>query len=166
MIALATELYKERMKNSRPYDDTSHTSKKPKKNPKDKDRGGQRPPLEQWRFRFDGEDKDDDGVEYVWCPHHGHKDTDGKQSGMYMPSPHDYDEWAKQRKEKRGAWETKRSKKVIPDGGGETTKPAGTLSLSKSFKSALTTHVNLSDEEAAFIMDKVEKEMKEEEEGK
>ena len=45
-------------------------------------------------------------------------------------------------------------------GGGGNTKSDGKLSLSKSFKSALTTHVNLSDKEADFIMETVESEHK------
>ena len=51
-----------------------------------------------------------------------------------------------------------------PDGGGNT-KSTGKLSLAKSFKSALTTHVKLYDKEAEFIMKKIEKE-NEEEKGK
>ena len=53
------------------------------------------------------------------------------------------------------------SKSKKPDGGGNT-KSAGKLSLAKSFKSALTTHVKLSDKEAEFIMNKIEKENEEE----
>ena len=44
-----------------------------------------------------------------------------------------------------------------PDGGGNT-KSTGKLSLAKSFKYALTTHVKLSDKEAEFIMEKIERE--------
>ena len=48
-----------------------------------------------------------------------------------------------------------------PDGGGNT-KSTGKLYLAKSFKSALTTHVKLSDKEAEFIMENTERENYEE----
>ena len=44
-----------------------------------------------------------------------------------------------------------------PDGGGNN-KFTGKLYLAKSFKSALTTHVKLSDKEAEFIMENIERE--------
>ena len=56
------------------------------------------------------------------------------------------------------------AKRKKPDGGGNT-KSTRKLSLAKSFKSALTTHVKFSDKEYEFIMENIEKE-NEEEKGK
>ena len=162
VMALATELYKERLKNSRSKDETPRDGKKSRKNAKE---GSARPGLEHWKFTFKGKNKTESGVKYDWCTDHGHKDADGKKSGMYMPSPHNHKDWLKIKMEKQTSYKERVSEKKKQGGGGNSTKPASSLSLSKSFKSALTTHVKLSDEEAEFIMDKIAKE-NEEAEGK
>ena len=61
------------------------------------------------------------------------------------------------------AWKPKVAERRKSVGSGNTKKLAGSLALSKSFKSAITTHVKLSDEEANFIMDKIGKEDEENE---
>ena len=84
-----------------------------------------------------------------------------------METPHDHDQWLKKRSEKQTAWKAKLAERKKSDGGGNgggnTNIATGGLALSRSFKSALTTHVKLSDEEADFIMKEIEKETKEEE---
>ena len=127
-MALATELYKERLKNSRSKDDTHRGGKKPRKNAKE---GSARPGLEPWKFTFKGKNKTESGVKYDWCPDHGHKDTEGKKSGVYMPSPHDHDDWLTIKKEKHTSYKERRSETKKQGGGGNSTKPAGSLSLSK-----------------------------------
>ena len=74
-----------------------------------------------------------------------------------MDAPHNHPQWLKNKEEKHSAWKAKVAKRKKPDGGGNT-KSTGKLSLSKSFKYALTTHVKLSDKEAEFIMEKIERE--------
>ena len=83
---------------------------------------------------------------------------------MYMEAPHDHPQWLKNKEEKHSAWKAKAAERKKSDGSGNT-KSTGKLSLAKSFKYALTTHVKLSDKKAGFIMEKIERE-NEEEKGK
>ena len=76
---------------------------------------------------------------------------------MYMEAPHNHLQCLKNKEEKHSVWKSKVAERKKPNGG-ENTKSTGKLSLAKSFKSDLTTHVKLSDKEAEFIMDKIEKE--------
>ena len=80
-----------------------------------------------------------------------------------MEGPHDHSQWLKNKEEKHSHWKAKVAKRKKPDEGGNT-KSTSKLSLAKSFKSALTTHVKLSDKEAEFIMNNIEKENEEERE--
>ena len=43
-----------------------------------------------------------EGPNYVWCPKH--TSTDGSINGLYMPSPHNQDEWAKAKADKTAAF--------------------------------------------------------------
>ena len=113
--------------------------------------------MDPWRFAFDGKTKIENGVKYEWCAHHGHKNDKGNQSGMYMEAPHNHPQWIKNKEEKHSAWKAKVAERKKPDGVGNT-KSTGKLSLAKSFKSTLTTHAKLSNKEAEFIMDKIERE--------
>ena len=76
---------------------------------------------------------------------------------MYMKAPHDYPQWLKNKEEKHSAWKAKVAERKKSDGG-RNTKSTGKLSLSKSFKSAFTTHVKRSDKEAEFIIEMIERE--------
>ena len=78
-----------------------------------------------------------------------------------METPHDHPQWLKHKEEKHSACKSKLAERKKSDGGGNT-KSTGKLSLSKSFKSTLTTHVKLSDKEDFFIMEKIERENDEE----
>ena len=75
IIAMATELYKERLRNLRPNDRSNRPRKKSRANPREPLR--KRPPLDPWRFAFDGKTKTENGVKYKWCAHHGHKNDKG-----------------------------------------------------------------------------------------
>ena len=66
LVAMATVLYREKLKNSHPKDRTTSGGKKPRKNPKET--FNKRPPLDPWRFTFSGKNKTDDGVKYKVCP--------------------------------------------------------------------------------------------------
>ena len=93
IISMATKLYKEKLKNLRPNDRSNHLGKKSRVNPMES--SNKRPPLDPWRFAFDGKTKTVSGVKYEWCAHHGHKNDKGNQTGMYMETPHDHPQWLK-----------------------------------------------------------------------
>ena len=76
---------------------------------------------------------------------------------MCMEAPHNHTQWLNNKEEKHSAWKVKVGERKNTDGGGNT-KSTGKLFLAKSFKSSLTTHVKLSDKEAEFIMEKIERE--------
>ena len=79
---------------------------------------------------------------------------------MYMPDPHDHEEWLKQREERAAAWKAgKKTASEKKSGGGGNTKSGGKgLVLSKSMQSILATKAGLSDEEAKFLVESAEKE--------
>ena len=74
-----------------------------------------------------------------------------------MEAPHYHPQWLNNKEEKHSAWKSKLEERKKPDGG-VNTKSTGKLSLAKSFKSSLTNHVKLSNKEAEFIMEKIERE--------
>ncbi len=60
------------------------------------------------------------GRKYVWCPKHTSKD--GSINGLYMPSPHDQDEWAKAKADKTAAF--KKRKEDAKKAGDKQASPA------------------------------------------
>ena len=90
---MTTELYKERLRNSRPNERSNCPGKKSRANPRES--SSKRPPFDSWRFAFDGKTKTENGVKYEWCAHHGHKNDKGNQIGMYMEAPHEHPQWLK-----------------------------------------------------------------------
>ena len=78
---------------------------------------------------------------------------------MYMPAPHDHAAWVKNKAEKQAAWKEKQKsqraakRKGKPDDASKSNKKSSSsgggekLTLSKSFRAALTTKVQLSDAE-------------------
>jgi hypothetical protein len=120
--------------------------------------------LPDWRITKSGATCTHDGQKYDWCPHHGpdNRNSDGgkkKKTGMYMPSPHDHDAWAANRKEKiaqRDKLRAERQGEKKDAGAGAGKKRAATngkLKLAKSFKTALVSKVQLSDAEVKDIVD-------------
>ena len=105
IIAMATELYKERLRNLCLNDRSNRPGKMPMANLREP--SSKRPPLDPWRFNFDGKTKTENGVKYKWCAHHGHKNDKGNQRGIYMEAPHDYPQWLKNKEEKHSAWKAK-----------------------------------------------------------
>ena len=92
IIDLATGLNKEQAKNS------------PCKNPPWKT-SGKWNVLVKWRFEHTGEEKSDPEVnKFVWCKKHSRKDTNGFQSGIYMPAPHDQERWKERKTARNTAW--------------------------------------------------------------
>ena len=79
---------------------------------------------------------------------------------MYMPHPHNHKEWAAHRdKYNSDRKEKQRSKKnhkyEADDDDPPKKSSGGNLSLSKSFKSALVTHIMLSNQESNQLVDNV-----------
>ena len=123
------------------------------------------PPLPDWRITKKGPSYTHDGTKYDWCPHHGpnNRGKDKTKSGMYMPSPHNHDDWLKDRKSKQAARDArnkdssankrKSSESDFKGDSGKRASSKGKLSLAKSFKSALVSKVQLSDAEVQDIID-------------
>ena len=92
---------------------------------------------------------------------HGRK-KDGVQSGMYMPYGHDHDEWLAKKKSSSDSWKERQKekreagkRKSDDDSSDEPPKKKGgddkagkKLVLAKKMRSALTTKIQLGDEEA------------------
>ena len=162
MIALATALFEEKRKNSYLSKDisTPRTKKKGKYSKNTTPNEGKVP---KWKFKYEGDEVEVEGVDYAWCEHHGHKDQTGKQSGMYMHAPHDHAKWAKRKAERisRGKEKgTGKEPKVTPkppSNPSPKTSPKqsdganGKLALAKSFKSVLTSNAQFSNEESDYI---------------
>ena len=150
VIALATELKKERAKNNQqgPGDKSGQPRKTPAGVP-------------NWKFTNVGATTKcpTSGDTFKWCPHHGKKDGKG-QRGMYMPADHDHKKWEAEKKAKNDAWNAKKKagkRKADGDDKGAQPDPkkgGGKLALAKSFHSALTSKVQLSDAEAKDLIDK------------
>ena len=157
MVAMATELYKEQQKNRAGRDPLKERIPKTARvGEKGAGHG-----LADWKFKKEGKTKTYLGTEFVWCPKHGHKDDNGKKSGMYMQAPHDHEEWVKKKEEKLAAWKAKKAAGK-GDGGGASSpatqaNPPKKLALAKSYRQALTTKIGLSDLEAEHIMEEVMK---------
>ena len=102
------------------------------------------------------------GVKHVFCTEHGCMDDKGN-SGMYMPLPHDHLEWLAAKQKKQSDWKENRKKakatvkrKALDTDSASDAAPTK-LSLSKTFKAALTSKVHLSNQESYFLVNKAEK---------
>ena len=105
----------------------------------------------------------DTGQTMVWCDKH--KSKDGVVNGMYMPAPHNHDEWEAAKKAKREAYRLKvkaykASKRANGSNtGGSPPKKQNTkgaldkLVLSKSLKAAFCTQLQVSEEDVDAIME-------------
>jgi hypothetical protein len=99
-----------------------------------------------------------EGLKFVWCPKHTSKD--GSINGLYMPSPHDHDEWAKTKADKTAAF--KKRKDDAKKSGNKLASPAKKsksegedlkLALSSKFTSAMVTHCHMGQAEAENMFD-------------
>jgi hypothetical protein len=103
---------------------------------------------------------------YVWCPKHTSKD--GSINGLYMPFPHDNDEWVKAKAAKTAAY--KKCKEEAKKSGGKTNsakkaKPNGKalkLALGDKMTTALITQHHMTQTEAETLFNSVYKETMEE----
>ena len=84
----------------------------------------------------------------VWCPHH--KSKDGSVNDMYMPAPHNHEEWQK-KKSNYDATSNHRGKRERDpsdaNNGGSKTKSSLTLALNKKLTTALVMQYHLSQNE-------------------
>ncbi len=110
---------------------------------------------EAWRVTKKGSLIDYNGKKFDWCPHH--KSKDGSVNGMYMPSPHDHDAWAKAKAEHKEKFKRgKRGAEVTPE---KTGAPAAKkhkagdlkLKLSDKITTAHVTQHHLSQQEANAV---------------
>ena len=82
---------------------------------------------------------------------------------MYMPFLHDHPELLAQKQKKQASWKENRKKanatgkRKSPDADPASNAVPTKMSLSKTFKAALTSKVHLSDQEAYFLVNEAEK---------
>ena len=130
--------------------------------------GSNHPDLPSWRVKRSGPKFTcPNGDKQVWCKHHGRKDKHGNQRRMHMPEGHKDESWVVTRAAKHAAFkldmrEFKAAKLSGPEikNTGQKLKSDGgkkNLSLAKSFARALTTKSQMSDTEAADIINSVMK---------
>jgi len=103
-----------------------------------------------------------EGRKYVWCAKHTSKD--GSINGLYMPSPHNHDEWAHAKADKAAAFkkrkeEAKKSgeKPISPTKKPKTEGEDLKLVLSSKFTSALVTHCHMGQAKAENMFDTIYK---------
>jgi hypothetical protein len=116
----------------------------------------------EWQVTKKGNTMEHEGRKYVWCTKHSSKD--GSINGLYMPSPHNHDEWAQAKADKAAAF-----KKRKEEGKKNGDKPASPpkkpktdgedlkLALSSKFTSALVTHCHMGQAEAENMFDAIYK---------
>jgi len=103
-----------------------------------------------------------EGCKFVWCTKHTSKD--GSINGLYMPSPHNHDEWAQAKADKAAAFKKRKeeAKKTGKKPASPPKKPKTEgedlkLALSSKFTSALVTHCHMGQAEAENMFDAIYK---------
>jgi hypothetical protein len=116
-----------------------------------------------WRVEKKGSTIKHEGTKYSWCPHH--KSKDGSVNGMYMPSPHDHDAWAKTKAEREEKFKRGKRGANAATGKANNAQPAKKhkagdlkLKLSEKITTALVTQHHLSQQEADAVFIKAFKE--------
>ncbi len=96
-----------------------------------------------WHYAKKGDTIVLDGVKYEWCDkgHKGFRNPDG----LYMPFPHDHEEWQRNRYKRKNA-----SKK-----GDSASSAPKSLILSDKMKSALVMKAGFSVDEAKAFIDNI-----------
>ena len=117
----------------------------------------------KWQVTKKGNTIEHDGRKYVWCTQHTSKD--GSINGLYMPSPHDHDEWGKKKADRTAAFK-KRMEAYKKSGTKQVTPPAKKakpgdeglkLALGNKFTSAMVTHCHMGQAEAENMFDSIYK---------
>ena len=116
----------------------------------------------EWQVTKKGNTIKHEGCKYVWRPKHTSKD--GSINGLYMPSPHDNDEWAKAKAGKTAAF--KKRKEDAKKAGDKQASPAKKpksegdglkLALNSKFTSALVAHCHMGQAKAENMFDSIYK---------
>jgi hypothetical protein len=116
----------------------------------------------EWQVTKKGTTIKHDGRKYVWCSKHTSKD--GSVNGLYMPSPHDHDEWTKAKADKTAAF--KKRKEAAKKPGAKPASPAKKvmadgkdlkLALANKFTRAMVTHCHMGQAEAENMFDSIYK---------
>ncbi len=116
----------------------------------------------EWQVTKKGNTIKHEGRKYVWCPKHTSKD--GSTNGLYMPSPHSHDEWAKAKADKTAVF--KKRKEDAKKAGNKQASPAKNpkskgedlkLTLSSKFTSAMVTHCHMGQAKAENMFDSIYK---------
>jgi len=109
----------------------------------------------------------DTGIDMIWCPEH--ISSDGEVNGMYMPHPHNHEQWAAARKKKRADMKAAAATKKRKNDGkhkDDTTsfKKAGSinngttkLALTDSFKTALMTQLCINETDIDTVINEAKK---------
>ena len=105
----------------------------------------------EWRVKFKGNTTTVDRNKWDWCKHHN---AEGFFEGMYMPHPHNHDEW----KQNRNWFNDNRINQRKLKSKNETDQPSATskpnkLTLSKSLSTALKTKLGVSNADASRIIE-------------
>jgi hypothetical protein len=112
----------------------------------------------EWQVTKKGNTIEHECRKYVWVPKHTSKD--GSINGLYMPSPHNHDEWAKAKADKTA--EFKKRKEDAKKSDNKQTSPAKKsksegedlkLALSSKFTSAMVTHCHMGQAEVENMVD-------------
>jgi len=116
----------------------------------------------EWQVTKKGNTIEHEGRKYVWCTKHTSKD--GSINGLYMPSPHDHDEWAKAKADKTAAF--KKRKEDAKKSGNKHASPAKKpktedfkFALSSKLTSELVTHCHRGQAEAENMFDSIYKDI-------
>jgi hypothetical protein len=116
----------------------------------------------EWQVTKKGTTIEHDGRKYVWCSKHTSKD--GSINGLYMPSPHNHNEWVKAKADKTAAF--KKRKEAAKKPGAKPAPPAKKakadgedlkLALANKFMSAMITHCHMGQAEAKNMFDSIYK---------
>jgi hypothetical protein len=116
----------------------------------------------KWQVTKKGTTIEHNGRKYVWCSKHTSRD--GSINGLYMPLPHDHDEWAKAKADKTAAF--KKRKEAAKKPGAKLAPPAKKvkadgkdlkLALANKFTSAMVTHCHMGQAEAKNMFDSIYK---------
>jgi hypothetical protein len=123
----------------------------------------------EWQVTKKGNTIEHKGRKYVWCTKHTSKD--GSINGLYMPYPHNHDEWAQVKADKTAAFkkrkeEAKKSseKPTSPPKKPKTKSEDLKLALGSKIASALVTHCHMGQAEAENMFDMIYKNATAEEE--
>ncbi len=120
----------------------------------------------EWQVTKKGNTIEHEGWKYVWFPKHTSKD--GSISGLYMPFPHDHNEWVKAKAAKTAAYKKRKEEAKKSEGKANSAKKARhngkalKLALGEKMTTALITQHHMTQTESETLFDSVYKKTMEE----